>query len=83
MASFNILSNADWDTYLDIEGGTVSDTTATLFRYVSISGLTVTLDGTQLTYDAHGIATGGTVTGLDVYGQDGTQFGGLRPIYRP
>lgn len=70
MARFDILSNTDWDSYNDIAGGTVTTAMVNLFSYVSANGYTVTLHGNHMTYDAAGIAVGGTVTRLDIYRTD-------------
>lgn len=66
MTIFTYFGTIDWNAYTDIVGGTVSARTATSFTYVSTTGWTVTLHGTGFKYDAKGIATGGTITSLDV-----------------
>lgn len=70
MAVFQILTNANWDTYDALSGGDILSGTARAFIYVSNSGFKITLHGTGFTYDASGIPTGGIVTGLDIYQND-------------
>ncbi len=66
MAIFTYIGTTDWNAYSDIVGGIITARTATTFKYTSTTGYVVTLHGTGFSYDASGIPTGGTATGLDV-----------------
>ena len=66
LAVFNILNNTDWDSYDALAGGTILRHSGRSLLYVSDTGFKITLHGTGFTYDALGIPTGGTITGLDV-----------------
>lgn len=66
MAVFNILNNTDWDSYEALAGGTILRHSGRSLLYVSDTGFKITLHGTGFTYDALGIPTGGTITGLEV-----------------
>lgn len=67
MATFTFLTDDAWNSYSDLGGGTVLSKSSTSLIYVSLTGYRVELHGTGFTFNAEGLPTGGTITGLDVY----------------
>jgi hypothetical protein len=65
MAQVKIYQNPNGDYWPDmVTGGSEISHSATLYKYTSDAGLTVSLNGTGFVYDASGKGVGGTVTSL-------------------
>ncbi len=67
MATFNFLSDLDWNSYEDIAGGEVTLRGALVFRYVSANGFVITVKGEGFVYDAQGIPIGGTIREMQIF----------------
>lgn len=66
MALFQIISDLLWDSYEVMIGDQVLRRRADTFQYSNADGYVVTVTGSAFTYDAQGIPTGGTLTGIIV-----------------
>lgn len=62
-----------------LSGGTISLRSSTVLTYTSDAGFLVSLTGANLTYDADGLPSGGTVTGLTI-SKNGVTYATLNGI---